>query len=249
MNLLLTDVTVDDRPGRAVHLVDGRIAWLGDAADVPAADRVVAGEGALLTPAFVDGHVHATATGLALTGLDLSSRSSLAEALASVAAQVDGAEVLLGTGWDETGWPEGRGPTRADLDAVVGDRPAYLARGDVHSATVSPALLDPGPGPCGAGCPASPGYQGSPPTGGCASTPTTPPAPPPTPRSAPHSAGPRSGRPWTPRPPSASAACTRWPGPRCPAPRTWPPCWSSPPRTPARRWSGTGASWRRGADS
>ena len=61
MTLLLTDVTVGDRPGRALQVVDGRIAWLGAAADAPAADRVVAGEGALLTPAFVDGHVHATA--------------------------------------------------------------------------------------------------------------------------------------------------------------------------------------------
>jgi predicted amidohydrolase YtcJ len=53
---------------------------------------------------------------------------------------------VLGTGWDETAWPEGRGPTRHDLDAVVGDRPAYLARVDVHSATVSTALLDRVPG-------------------------------------------------------------------------------------------------------
>ena len=54
--------------------------------------------------------------------------------------------IVLGTGWDETGWPERRGLTRADLDAVVGDRPAYLARVDVHSATVSTALLDRVPG-------------------------------------------------------------------------------------------------------
>jgi predicted amidohydrolase YtcJ len=146
MSLLLTDVTVGDRPGRAVHVVDGRIAWLGDAAAAPAADRVLAGEGALLTPAFVDAHVHATATGLALAGLDLHSSSSLTEALVAVAGHADGGGVLLGTGWDETGWPEGRGPTRADLDAVVGDRPAYLARVDVHSATVSTALLDRVPG-------------------------------------------------------------------------------------------------------
>src|SRR5206468_2897720 len=53
---------------------------------------------------------------------------------------------LLGTGWDETGWPEGRGLTRHNLDAVVGERPAYLARVDVHSATVSTALLDRIPG-------------------------------------------------------------------------------------------------------
>jgi predicted amidohydrolase YtcJ len=148
MSLLLTDVTVGDRPGRAVHVVDGRIAWLGAAADAPRAVRTVPGEGALLTPAFVDAHVHATAAGLALTGLDLHGRSSLAEALASVAGHVQQSRtgVVLGTGWDETGWPEGRGPTRADLDAVAGDRPVYLARVDVHSAAVSTALLDLVPG-------------------------------------------------------------------------------------------------------
>jgi hypothetical protein len=148
MDLLLTDVTAGDRPGRAVAVDGGRIAWLGAAADAPAADRVVAGEGSLVTPAFVDAHVHATATGLALTGLDLHGRSSVAEALAAVTHRTadDGEGIVLGTGWDETGWPEGRGLTRHDLDAVVGDRPAYLARVDVHSATVSTALLDRVPG-------------------------------------------------------------------------------------------------------
>jgi predicted amidohydrolase YtcJ len=147
MSLLLTDVTVGDRPGCAVQVVDGRIAWLGDAGAAPPADRVIAGEGALLTPAFVDAHVHATATGLALTGLDLHPSVSLAAAMASVADHVRAANgIILGTGWDETAWPERRGPTRHDLDAVVGDRPAYLARVDVHSATVSTALLDTVPG-------------------------------------------------------------------------------------------------------
>ncbi len=148
MDLLLTDVTVGDRPGRAVAVAAGRIAWLGDAADAPPADRVVAGEGGLLTPAFVDAHVHATATGLALRGLDLHGRSSVADALAAVTHVMAGGPdgIVLGTGWDETGWPEGRGLTRHDLDVVVGDRPAYLARVDVHSATVSTALLDRIPG-------------------------------------------------------------------------------------------------------
>jgi predicted amidohydrolase YtcJ len=148
MSLLLTDVTVGDRPGRAVHVVDGVIAWLGAAADAPSADHVIAGDGALLTPAFVDAHVHATATGLALTGLDLHSSMSLAAAAGALGTHVartpDG--IVLGTGWDETAWPEDRGLTRHDLDAVVGDRPAYLARVDVHSATVSTALLERIPG-------------------------------------------------------------------------------------------------------
>lgn len=147
-SLLLTDVTVGDRAGRALLVEAGRIAWLGPADDAPAADRVVAGSGALLTPAFVDAHVHATATGLALTGLDLHSSFSLADAVAALRAHAAAtpAGVLLGTGWDETGWPEARGLTRADVDAAVGDRAAYLARVDVHSATVSTALLDRIPG-------------------------------------------------------------------------------------------------------
>jgi predicted amidohydrolase YtcJ len=92
--------------------------------------------------------VHATATGLALTGLDLHASRSLADAVRSVAAHAAAvpAGIVLGTGWDETGWPEGRALTRHDVDAVVGDRPAYLARVDVHSATVSTALLDLVPG-------------------------------------------------------------------------------------------------------
>ena len=148
MTLLVTDVTIGDRPGRAVHVVDGRIAWLGDPVDAPAADRTIVGEGALLTPAFVDAHVHATGTGLALRGLDLHASVSLSDAVASIRSHVAATPkgIVLGTGWDETPWPEHRGMTRADLDAVVGDRPAYLARVDVHSATVSTALLDAVPG-------------------------------------------------------------------------------------------------------
>jgi predicted amidohydrolase YtcJ len=143
-DLVVTDVTVGDRPGRAVHVVDGRIAWVGAAADAPSAGRLLDGGGALLTPAFVDAHVHATATGLSLTGLALHDTRSVRAAVARIAEHADAAPTgtVLGTGWDETGWPEGRGLTRHDLDAVVGERPAYLARVDVHSATVSTALLD-----------------------------------------------------------------------------------------------------------
>ena len=148
MTLLVTDVTIGDRPGRAVRVVDGRIAWIGAAGEAPTADATVAGEGALLTPAFVDAHVHATGTGLALSGLDLHSSMSLADAVTSIRAYVAATPsgIVLGTGWDETPWPERRGLNRADVDAVVGDRPAYLARVDVHSATVSTALLDAVPG-------------------------------------------------------------------------------------------------------
>ncbi|MER5827633.1 amidohydrolase family protein, partial [Streptomyces mirabilis] len=64
----------------------GQIAWVGSegAADAFAdgVAEVVDLEGALVTPAFTDAHVHTTSTGLALTGLDLSDAPSLDAALA-----------------------------------------------------------------------------------------------------------------------------------------------------------------------
>ncbi|MCU7821365.1 amidohydrolase [Kitasatospora sp. DSM 101779] len=133
-------------PFATAMLVEGEhIAWVGSdgAAEAYAdtADEVVELHGALVTPAFVDAHVHATSTGLALTGLDLTGCPTLAEALDRIAAAArttDG--VLIGHGWDESGWPEGRPPTLAELDAATAGAPAYLSRTDVHSALATTAL-------------------------------------------------------------------------------------------------------------
>ncbi|MFL6127493.1 MAG: amidohydrolase [Mycobacteriales bacterium] len=125
-------------------LVDGDIvAWVGDGAAAGTADRTVELGGTLLTPAFVDAHVHATATGLALLGLDLTATASLAEALDLVerTARGCGGRPLLGHGWDETRWPERRPPTVTELDRATYGSVVYLSRVDVHSAVVSSALL------------------------------------------------------------------------------------------------------------
>lgn len=46
------------RAGHAIIVADGRIAWVGAAADAPAADRRVAVDGRCVLPAFVDSHTH-----------------------------------------------------------------------------------------------------------------------------------------------------------------------------------------------
>jgi predicted amidohydrolase YtcJ len=48
---------------------------------------------------------------------------------------------ITGRGWIETHWPEGRFPTRADLDAVVADRPVWLERSDGHAGVANSAAL------------------------------------------------------------------------------------------------------------
>ncbi|MFJ2197788.1 amidohydrolase [Streptomyces violaceusniger] len=131
----------------------GTIAWVGSegAADsfADGVDEIIPLDGALVTPAFTDAHVHTTATGLALTGLDLTGARTLADALERVrafAAAHPADRVLLGHGWDAARWPEGRPPSRAELDEATGGRPLYLTRIDVHSAVVTTALLDRVPG-------------------------------------------------------------------------------------------------------
>ncbi|GAB4586449.1 amidohydrolase [Nocardia sp. IFM 10818] len=135
----------------AMAVTDGTVVWVGlerpGRALHPDAE-VIDLNGAFVAPAFVDPHVHVTALGLKLTGLDLAQARSLTECLellrAHAAAQPDGA--ILGDGWDETAWPEGRPPTPAEIDAAAPGRIVYLARVDAHSAAVSTPLLEAVPG-------------------------------------------------------------------------------------------------------
>jgi predicted amidohydrolase YtcJ len=133
------------RGARALLVADGEIAWIGadDRADQPVANSVVDLAGATVTAAFVDAHVHTTATGLSLTDLDLSGAASLAEALELVerAARAGRGRPVIGGGWDDSGWPERRPPTAAELDRAGYGGLVYLARVDAHSAAVSSALL------------------------------------------------------------------------------------------------------------
>lgn len=130
----------------AMAITDGTITWIGQ--DKPGralhpGAEVVPLDGAFAAPAFVDAHVHATATGLHLTGLDLSTvtdAASLLAAVAQAAAETPPGEVLLAHGWDESTWTSPRLPSRTELDEATGTVPVYLSRVDVHSALVSTAL-------------------------------------------------------------------------------------------------------------
>jgi predicted amidohydrolase YtcJ len=135
----------------AMAVTDDVIAWVGtdDVGRQQFPDaQIVDLEGGFVAPAFVDSHVHLTATGLTLAGLDLRAATSLRDCLQLIGdyARTHPDGPIWGHGWDESGWPENAAPSTADLDAVVGDRPVYLARVDVHSAAASTALRRLAPG-------------------------------------------------------------------------------------------------------
>lgn len=133
-------------PFATAMLVDGgTIAWVGSeeaaGAIADSSMKVVDLDGALIAPGFVDSHIHVTETGIADETLDLSAVKSLTELLDAVAETArTSAGMILGHGWDETQWPEGRAPTADELDRASGSRIVYLSRIDVHSAVVSGTL-------------------------------------------------------------------------------------------------------------
>ncbi|MPZ27337.1 MAG: amidohydrolase family protein [Micromonosporaceae bacterium] len=141
-------------PHASALLVTGdQVSWVGSDADAPSADRTVDLDGGLVTPAFVDAHVHTTHTGFALTELDLSGARSAAQLLDAVAgaasALPDGA-VVLGHGWDESTWdaaiPAGSGagqtpPEAAVLERAAGGRSVYLTQASMHSALCAGTVL------------------------------------------------------------------------------------------------------------
>ena len=126
---------------QALVISDGRIAWIGDrgtalsfASDV---DNVIEAQDSFIAPAFVDAHVHVSATGTQESNLDLSLATSfrhLASLVSEALATASASDCLFGHGWDDTSWPDtfedfvGRLlPTPHDL---------YLSRIDAHSAIV-----------------------------------------------------------------------------------------------------------------
>ncbi|MEG3613656.1 amidohydrolase [Isoptericola haloaureus] len=135
----------------ALLVDDGVVAWLGaedTAAGLAArADEVVDLDGALVTPGFVDAHVHTLETALTAEGTDLSpaGAGTLAAALDRLAAAArdleaadpSGEQVLLAFGWDEGAWPERRAPYLGELDAATGGRPTLAVRVDGHTALAS----------------------------------------------------------------------------------------------------------------
>lgn len=102
-------------------------------------------DGAFMYPGFTDGHAHLIGIGQRELSLDLAGTASVAELVARIeaeAADLPQDAILVGRGWIETGWPEGRMPEAADLDAVVGDRAVILQRADGHALVASTAALE-----------------------------------------------------------------------------------------------------------
>ncbi len=142
---VFTSRAVRERP-TAVAVEAGRIVAVGhdEVLELASArtERVDM-RGRMLVPGFQDAHVHPVWAGVDLLRCDLSDLHTADACLARIreyAAAHPDDEWIVGSGWSMAMFPGGT-PTAAALDAVLGDRPAYLPNRDGHGAWVSSAAL------------------------------------------------------------------------------------------------------------
>src|SRR5262245_66513727 len=141
---------------RGLAVTGGKIAFVGDAASArkrlrPGGRLIVLEPGQVVIPGLVDAHVHMLDAGLMLQRcpLDEASREpdGKMHALKMIAecserAGKEGKEWIIGSGWSLVWFDDkGRGPSAAELDAVVADLPAVFYDDNGHSAWVNSLAL------------------------------------------------------------------------------------------------------------
>ena len=137
----------------AIAVTGDRIVAVGTDADIRAlagpATHVLDLGGRAVIPGLIDTHTHAFESMrnrvAGSVDLGIPGVKSLAEAVAAVrqrAATVSAGAWVLGDRWDESKWAEGRYLRRTDIDAVTGNRPAYLEHISGHAAVANSTALE-----------------------------------------------------------------------------------------------------------
>ncbi|TWT46907.1 amidohydrolase [Botrimarina hoheduenensis] len=110
--------------------------------DLQGVERIDA-RGGLVTPGWIDSHVHLLDGGRNLSGVqlrDAATRDEFVRRLAAYAATCAKGEWIRGGDWDHTRWG-GTLPTRAWIDSVTPDNPVWIQRLDGHMALANSAAL------------------------------------------------------------------------------------------------------------
>ena len=100
--------------------------------------------GGLVTPGFIDAHVHPISGGLKILNCSLQDAADLSEAvemIAAYAARHPDREWIWGGGW-AMAWFERGLPSATALDRIVSDRPVFLYNRDGHAAWLNSKALE-----------------------------------------------------------------------------------------------------------
>ena len=140
--------TVNEKQPRAeaIAVNRDRIIFVGSNEEAKKfrSKKVVDLAGKTVVPGLTDSHCHIFGIGEREMRLNLEGTNTLEDFLARVKERVAKAkpgEWITGRGWIETFWKPPHFPTRADLDKIAPNNPAFLMRADGHAAVANSAAL------------------------------------------------------------------------------------------------------------
>ena len=135
-----------------IAVTGDRISAVGSSAEVaklarssPSA-KVIDAKGGMVTPGFIDSHVHFITGGFRLASVQLRDAKTPAEFIARIkayAATVSPGTWITGGDWDHQLWG-GELPTRDWIDSVTPNNPVWVSRLDGHMALANGLALDAG---------------------------------------------------------------------------------------------------------
>jgi len=99
----------------------------------------------LVLPGLCDAHIHFYDWSMSMRQVPLAGCTSKGDMLSRIGRWLkhkgSGDEWLISRGWNEVLWDDPALPTKHDLDAVTGERPALVWRSDMHCALANSAAL------------------------------------------------------------------------------------------------------------
>jgi predicted amidohydrolase YtcJ len=130
----------------AIAVRGDRIAAVGSSAEVrklAGAARVIDANGQMVTPGFIDSHVHFVDGGFRLSSVQLRDASTPAQFVARIkqfAATVPKGAWITGGDWDHEQWG-GELPRREWIDSITPNNPVWINRLDGHMSLANTAAL------------------------------------------------------------------------------------------------------------
>ncbi len=137
----------EDDFASAFRITDGMFSWVGDKTDVTGQTAIDI-QGRTVVPGFLDVHTHAAFLSTLVDAVmcippRINSLAELLETLRTHPNAGQGPDAWIqGFGYDESKYPEGRGPTADDLDQVSATQPVFVQRCDGHSSACNHRALE-----------------------------------------------------------------------------------------------------------
>ncbi len=122
----------------AIAISGDTIAFVGSTADcqklVSPATKIIDAQRQMITPGFIDSHVHFVDAGFGLTSVklrDANTKTDFIKRIADFAKTITSGTWITNGDWDQTLWG-GEMPTAVWIDSITPNNPVYISRLDGH---------------------------------------------------------------------------------------------------------------------